>query len=378
MPRQDKRIKIDAPLDDIVEMVRGAMERPADVETEPQTVQTLPMENPQSDLDFRPGMEGRDWRHLPESNPPTTLDRIKEAFANAPKREDYQPSKLRRFAGAVTGGLVGAAHGPEAGYSTAQTIVNRPFDTAYQDFAQRAGLLEKQAALEAGERKLGQTDFSSMIQLQRLLNQSDPALQGQIAGAQEGARESAREPGRVARDTTRRDINAATITGRATEGAANRQNAAEIAEANRKNAANIAAENRRNAEAMNRARIVSAEEIARMRNDLQRAMQETRNQRVPPNQQFLAEAMAENKLAMTLTDEDEFEALFTSTTDSNGRVIYQLKPEAEVESDYRQAYRDRKAQINAILGQVLGKGFNPAAPLEEDQDDEDRFTYEEQ
>jgi len=65
----------------------------------------------------------------------------------APNREDFKPSKMDRFGAALSGVSAGAQG--KGGYEAARGQLDRPYNMAMEDYASKAGLLEKGASVES-------------------------------------------------------------------------------------------------------------------------------------------------------------------------------------------------------------------------------------
>jgi len=78
-----------------------------------------------------PGME------LPPAPPPqmTALDQYRQAMADQPYQEGYNPSKKRMLGGILLGGLAGtAANNPMVGFNMGRQIVRSPYDNAMEQW----------------------------------------------------------------------------------------------------------------------------------------------------------------------------------------------------------------------------------------------------
>src|SRR5438132_7908552 len=57
----------------------------------------------------------------------SSYERLGRLLSNPPLKSDYEPSKLRRAAGMIVGGLSGFAGGPKEGVEAATNIVDKPY-----------------------------------------------------------------------------------------------------------------------------------------------------------------------------------------------------------------------------------------------------------
>ena len=73
----------------------------------------------------------------------TPIDDYRSHVESAPNREDYSPGLLRKILGGVSGFSTGYFQGPVAGMQAAQQITNQPYNTAYQDWANKGQEVEK-------------------------------------------------------------------------------------------------------------------------------------------------------------------------------------------------------------------------------------------
>jgi len=383
MPRQEPkdRVKIDAPLDNIIELVKGAFEP---VQT---TEQEMPRTLPESYGEEQP--TGRDWRHLPESNPQSTMNRLGEVLSALPLRGDYKPSKMRRFGAAVVGGLTGAAGGPETGMKVASSILEAPYREQYQDWLTKSGALEKQANLEIEREKAETGGLSGYAAYINALRQSDPELLADIEGGRVRAREEALEPGREAGFTREQggreaieDIRRERERALETARQGGRRGLERFRQTGRETISN---KDRLTREKVARDQMLSRENIARLNRELRNQLQSsaTRNQRVPPSQQYLGRLMAENEISQLISDPEEFDALFTSSTDSNGRPIVILKPDRDVPAAWKAArpdgkgYDARKKQINDLLKELIKTSYSPSSEDGSEDGEEDQYEFKE-
>lgn len=388
--RTKNKVKIEAPIDDIVELVRDSFEPVESIKEPIHQVDTIPSvvqrnygeELPLGSARIEPNLS------VPKNIVPeeeSIYDRLSTLFSNPPTREENQPSKLRRIGGAIFGGMTGAAFGPEKGVETATGIVDKPYREAYEDWAVRTGALQKQAEIELARSKAETGGLSDIASYIRAVSASDPDLQGEIEGRKTAAREDVLEPGRIAR-SEREQEGRETIEEKRQRG----REALEILRQNRE----LTLEQRRQegrkaitqdqinaAEKRAKALIESRENIARLNRELRRDLDKSRNQRVPPSQQYLGRLMAENEVAKTISNKDEFEALFNQTEDSQGRPIITLKADTEVMAKWKTKYDERKKEIQALLKQIIGTSFNPNEKEfdidDENENQEDEYDIEE-
>ena len=362
--QKKERIKIDAPLDavsslfeeeDLAERVKKAVAR---------NDYKIPMK--------QVGMAVDPTETVPEvEGPPNAFKRLSTALGQAPQMGDYQPSKFRRIAGAITGGAIGATQGAEAGFKTSSNIVQAPYREAYQDWVTRTGALEKEAELELKQQQLQTSGLSGMASLLRAQQAGDPELQANIAGAKAGAIAKEQEPYKIAsftrEDDARKALESIKSDLRMSEEKLKQGNRIDITNKNIGARSAEAQKERDLREKLAMKAIASRENIAKLARELKQKMQPTRNQRLPPNQQFLAKIMAENEIATNLiSDVSELKGLFRAMPTKEGGVVYQLKPESETEAKWKNLRLKKVEQVNTILKRILGGSFNPSAGVDED------------
>lgn len=87
------------------------------------------------------------------TRPGPQMTAYQQALQNVPKPEDYEPTKMGRWAAALSGFGAGVRN-PAEGYSTARSIIGEPYESAVKDYqvglgAKGAGAqLERQTALD--------------------------------------------------------------------------------------------------------------------------------------------------------------------------------------------------------------------------------------
>jgi hypothetical protein len=316
-----------------------------------------------------PSNPGVNTGEAPESD----FDTLKGLLRNPPSKDEYQPSKTRRVAGGIIGGLTGAAYGPEVGAKVSSGIVDKPYTEAYQDWATRTGALDKSNTLDLNRQEYDikgqQAEAGSLNAYSNYLNRvnaSDPTVQGNITRAKTKAEEEVKEPGREKQYNReqggRKEL--ANITDERVRDIADLNESGR----NTRSQAQIDAADRRV-----RAQLNSREGIAKAQNQVRKdiANAATKNQRVPPNQQLYARAVAEGDVSRLVQDEDELTNLFTETVDNNGNVIgYRLKPESQVPENYKKTYKKYKMEVDDRIKKILGNSFNPSGSNpDEDEDD---------
>lgn len=371
--KKDK-VKIEAPLDNIVELVKGAFDgSPSPAETD--AAVQLPKNLPASQLE------------TVNSNPPVGNDtqaQLRAALSAPPLQSEHKPSGMRRFGGAIAGGLVGAGFGPEEGMKVSQGIVDKPYRESYQDWATKTGALEKQASLDIEQKKADTSGLSAYGSYLRSIGAIDPEVQGAIEGAKTGARETALQPGRESLEDKRQagrtaleDIRRQREQDLETVRQLGRESLEGTRQANR---TAISDKDRAAREKTAKDQINSRENIAKLNRDLRKnlAASATKNQRVPPSQQYLGKLMAENEISQLVSDPDEFEALFNTNTDkTSGKVTYTLKPDKEVKSTWKKKRDERQADIDKLLGSILKTSYSPTADNADDEETGDSFDIEE-
>lgn len=213
MPQEIKkdRVKIDAPIENIIELVRGAFEGPethtpeslADftrstnfVEPRPMEIsRELPITQPSTSLPTTlpaQSIEAPEDMRAMGSNigpqKPSPIENLKAMLDNPPLMADNKPSGLRRFGAALAGGLTGFAGGPKVGMETASSILNQPYKEEYQDWLTKTGALEKGANIDINQLRAERSGYAGLASLIRANQAGDVDLQGRIAGAKEGAK----------------------------------------------------------------------------------------------------------------------------------------------------------------------------------------------
>lgn len=404
------RIKIDAPFHDLVDMIHGAINPDSESEAgSEEQVQTIPY---QQEISITPDYIQRTLSNageemplreslispepFPESNnyvPPKELspyERLSQLLLNPPLQSAYKPSKLRRFGGALVGGLTGAAFGPEQGVKQAQNILSAPYREAYQDWATRTGALEARVNLDIARQKARSGDTQDYLaylkelrEQAKLASELDPEFQGELVGAKTRAEEREKEPGRKAafyREQAGKEDLADIAAIRAMDLEKFRQSML-----NARFRDNVASLEKRVRE-----QIGSREHIAKLANDLKRELAKGKNQRIPPNQQVLAQLKAENDVAKSIAEKEKFDALFIGIKDKDGNIVsYRLRPntDPEVKAKYNEDYNKIKRQIDDLTKGILKKAFTPAGyetfGIEEEDNeldndiDESNFSVEE-
>lgn len=360
--QKDKKIKIEAPLDDTVELIRSAFG------------DSLPSTQLE-EYPIRPGANVEPVTNDPLKNLPTVSEdvvtNLKNNLMNPPTLEQHKPTKLRRVGAAIAGGLVGATQGADAGFKTSSTIAQKPYQEAYQDWLTRTGALEKQANLELNINKAQTGGLSELASYLRAQMSGDPVLQGEIARAREAGTQSVRAPiesqqeadrqkGRIALEDIRTE-RAMTLEERRQKGL------------NERNAANIASREKTALDAIN-----SRENIAEKARELRKQIADRESQRVPPNQQYLARIMAENEISKIISDPDELDNLFTaSAPNDQGVITYTLKPKSEIKAAWIEKYNERTKEMENIRKGILGSSYDPNAGEYEIEDETEEFEIEE-
>lgn len=313
----------------------------------------------------------------------STADRLKGLLSAPPLQSDFKPSKLRKFGAAVAGGLTGAAYGPRTGMEVASNIADQPYREQYQDWLTKTGALEKQSQLDISKSKAESGGLSALGSYLRAQGAIDPELQANIASKKTTATEAALEPGREAK-STRDQAGKEAIEGirrdREQKLETTRQAGREVLETNKqKNKQKLSDEQITSREKIAKDNITSRENIARLNRELKKKVASTaaKNQRVPPSQQYLGKAMAENEISQLISNKDEFDALFSENKDAtSGRISYSLKPENEIDDLWKAKYKARKGEINELLSKILKSSYNPSRSAAE-EDSEDDYSIEE-
>jgi hypothetical protein len=75
-------------------------------------------------------------------------DEYDEYLKNAPKRSDYQLSKLGKALAAIAGVTEGATSGATKGIATGTGLLNRRYQEALEDYSTKGGILKERADLE--------------------------------------------------------------------------------------------------------------------------------------------------------------------------------------------------------------------------------------
>jgi len=304
---------------------------------------------------------------------PSSIDQLRELLLNPPTLEGNKPSKLRRFGAALTGGLTGAAFGPEEGVKQARNIVEKPYRESYQDWATRTGALGQQVGLESEQTKLGleqqkvnQGELSSIGSYLRSIGAIDPKLQGDIEGARYGAREEKLEPGRE-KASQREMIKNTILEGiRATR-------ETELEKLRQGGRSSVSDKEIAARERLARAQINSRANIAAKARELKKQMSVGKNQRIPPSQQALAALMAENEIAKTIADPEIFTGLFEEVIDkTTGAKSYRLKMDQAISETLEGKYKETKTQIDNMIKSILRQSFSPTG-----EEEDDRFSDEE-
>lgn len=353
-----------------------------DVRTERPEVETIPMSisgklnNPLDAFSNEKVLPVTQLSLAPERE--DVFSRLSKLYSAPPLRENIKPSKLRRAGGMIVGGLVGASQGAEAGSKAAMDIVDRPYREAYQDWSIRTGALGEEAKLGIEREKLnleGQridnSGLSGYASYRRAIDAGDPDLQGDIERSRVSAREEALEPGREKDDERTRERNESLENTRQTNRMA--------VEAFRQTGRNALTDKEIKARDANTEKTIrSREYIAGKNRELREQMGLKRDQRIPPNQQYLAKIMAEKEVAELMSDSAEFNAIFTESKDSQNRPIITLKPDKEIKSNWTEQYRKRKKQIDDLAKGILAQSYSGYGQDEVDTSEtEDEFDIEE-
>jgi len=148
---------------------------------------------------------------VPDVQKPPTLDRkardiLAETLMNAPRREDYAPSKTRRIISGIAGGMQGAAYGAEKGAKLSTDIMESPYRRAAQDFESNVSPLMKLEELERAGAKVDLDQFKSYLDWLDTLTktqQASPHYKANVAGMEAGARLRVEEPFKIDADTRR-------------------------------------------------------------------------------------------------------------------------------------------------------------------------------
>lgn len=148
------------------------------------TQQNLPSSIPQSS-----------GSKLPVQIEPTELDpalfrNLSSTLQNPPLKSDpqYKPSVKRRVLASLVGLGAGASGGPAAGINSATGVLDDKYNSAYQDFLNRSGALEKGVGLEAQLRSASTRGIGGIAQLLNAQNRGDVDLQGKLDTAKENAK----------------------------------------------------------------------------------------------------------------------------------------------------------------------------------------------
>jgi hypothetical protein len=96
-----------------------------------------------------------------DDSPRPRLEALSAHLDNQPTREKYEPTKGNRFGAALAGFGTGYVEGPSRGMAAARETLDRPYNSARQDWMDKTGPLEYGANLEEKDRA------SKMASLQR-------------------------------------------------------------------------------------------------------------------------------------------------------------------------------------------------------------------
>lgn len=141
----------------------------------------------------------------PANTDPDLYSRLGTLLGNPPTIEGTKVSRGRRIAGAISGGLSGAAFGPEQGVKAATNITEQPYRESYQDWMTKTGALEKEANIGLKKQQLENAGLTGAAALKRALDAGDPALQADIAGGKKGAELKVEEPYKIKADARKNE-----------------------------------------------------------------------------------------------------------------------------------------------------------------------------
>jgi len=269
----------------------------------------------------------------------SAIARLEAAYEERPRREDFEPTKKRRFLAGSVGGLTGFSEGPRAGVEAARGVINNPYDESYQEWLSRTGALERQAGLEIAGDQRDTQGLAGIVSYLEMVNKYDPVRAAQMRSAILTAEEPFEEDAFARDQGGRVVVTNLGIKGRKIEGDADRASAEAIAEANRGSREDIVQK-----------RIVSAERIA----ELNRNLRETlgiQGDRIPPGQQSQALDLAEDTIARSVLNEDYLDELFTYDEES-GR--YRLKARGGLDAKFLDAYKEIQDAIDNVTSGIMG------------------------
>lgn len=276
-------------------------------------------------------------------------ERLQEAYSQIPKRTDYEPSLLRKILGYTAAGITGAGQGAQVGAEVGSNIINKPYNTAYQDWLrERISPLEKQQTMELERQKVGQAGLSGQASLIRALGATNPELQGNIAGSQAAAKIAVEEPFKR-REEIRKQEGAVSLE------EARQKNRTELEDLRQQGRLDAEAEKYLNDLEKQEKGITSTEKIAQAnRISRERIAQLNRESRektvgekyVPTLDEARAQSMSEHEIA-TMSDPDTIKQIFTK--DKAG--FWHLKP--KVTGEYEEEWLEAKRQIYLFKNRLL-------------------------
>jgi len=111
-----------------------------------------------------------------------------------PRREEHEPGLARRIAAPIAGTLTGAGRGAAAGVAANRSILEGPYDRAYQDWIRELGPLQKQADLELRERTASLSGLGGVASLLKTQFDIDPEAQADMTRAKTLAELEVKDP----------------------------------------------------------------------------------------------------------------------------------------------------------------------------------------
>ena len=324
-------------------------------------------------------MSGRGQTGMTPQLPPINIaipeessiwEQLRDAFSSVPQRGDYEPSRFRKIAAGIAGGASGFAHGPEVGFQTSQNIINRPYEEAYQDWQTRTGALTSQANIDLARQKAetgGLSDIASLLRAQGYLQSLDPDYKANVKQKELEVTAPFKEEEFEREQGGRREIQNM-ITERQ-KLIAELQTKGRSADLDKRLTADW---NRM------KATLSSRENIARLNREAKTKSDQAKLQRIPVNQQYLAQQIANNDIAKMSTA-IELENIFRPVKDNNGNTIgYEFKPINEVPDSFKEIYNQRLAVRDTVASRMSRSGFSPTAGEQEEEiEDEDEYEIEE-
>jgi len=136
-----------------------------------------PPQQQQQRLQVMPGME--------EPSAPMYNQRVLDEYGryleSEPNREDFKRGKFGKILDIAGAGLVGYQQGPAAGIEYGERMARRPYDEAYEKWANRGNKIAKQVELENARYKIKSDEFSRGVDDRRLERQFQLSVRKQEA-----------------------------------------------------------------------------------------------------------------------------------------------------------------------------------------------------